>query len=174
VAASGGRGGDGAPSIQCHRLSPLGRHRLMIPNRGGSPASGARGRWPWPASAPDQSPAGHHPPGLPSVDRRPVRPRLGWRSPPADRYPRNHPKRRGPGSRSRRLRRSTARRCNRGPEGVLQALAQRHCAAAPCGAVARRSSHWRSFGSPMGVATARHLPWRSSEGVMRALSDGGR
>ena len=91
----------------------------MAPDGGGSPgrgspASGARGSGPWPASALDRSQARHHPPGLQSVDRQPVRPRLGWRPPPANRYPRSHPNRPEPGSRSRRrLRRSTARRCSR-------------------------------------------------------------
>jgi len=109
----------------------------------GSPASGARGRWPWPASALDQSPARHHPPGLQSVDRRPVQPRLSWRSPLANRYPRNHPNRPEPGSRSRRLlRRSTASRCNRLSPGCPAGAgaAPRSAAAAPGGAVVRRCS----------------------------------
>ena len=68
----------------------IGRAWLMVADTGGSPgrgspASGARGSGPWPGSAPDQSPARHHPPGLPSVDRRPVppSPRSNHRATPA-------------------------------------------------------------------------------------------
>ena len=130
--------------------------------RGRRPASGARESGPWPASAPDQSPERHRPTGLPSVDRRPVQPRLGWRSPPANRYPGSHPNRPEPGSCSRRLlRRSTARRCSR--------LAPGCAAGASGGAGVRRCSRWRSFANPMGAARARHLPWRSSERPLHPL-----
>ena len=95
------------------------------------------GSGPWPGSAPDRSPARHHPPGLPSVDRRPVRPRL-CRRPPADRYPGSQPNHPEPGSCSRRLlRRSTARRCNRWARGCRAGAgaAPRSAAAAHGGAV---------------------------------------
>jgi hypothetical protein len=72
------------------------------------------------AERPDGSPARLQPQGLQPVDRRPVQPRLGWRPPPADRYPRTHPNSPEPWSLSPRLlRKSTARRCSRLAPGCL-------------------------------------------------------